>query len=54
MNDRFGTTGEYYGYYLTIAGVIGAVNMGYLIPNFRLKKFSADTVNIVNHISLAV
>ena len=52
MNNLFGTTGERYGYYLAIAGVIWVVNMWYLIPNFWLKKFSADTVNVINHISL--
>jgi hypothetical protein len=27
MANLFGTTGEQYGYYLAIAGLIGAVNM---------------------------
>lgn len=52
MQDLFGTAGTQYGLYLGIAGVIGAINMGYLIPKFWLKKFTADTVNIINHVSL--
>lgn len=52
MNGMFGTSGEKYGYYLGVSGLIGAINMGYLIRNFWLKKFSADTVNVINHIAL--
>ncbi len=52
MQGLFGTAGSQYGLYLGIAGVIGALNMGYLIPKFWLKKFHPDTLNVINHISL--
>lgn len=54
MNGLFGTPGSQFGLYMGISGLIGAINMGYLIPNVWLKKFSADTVNVINHISLIV
>ena len=54
MQGLFGTTGSQYGLYLGVAGIVGAINMGYLIPKFWLKKFSADTVNVINHVSLIV
>ena len=52
MQGLFNTSGSQYGLYLGIAGVIGALNMGYLIPKFWLKKFNPDTLNVINHISL--
>jgi predicted MFS family arabinose efflux permease len=54
MQGLFNTSGSQYGLYLGIAGVIGALNMGYLIPKFWLRKFSPDTLNVINHISLIV
>lgn len=54
MQGLFNTSGSQYGLYLGIAGVIGALNMGYLIPKFWLKKFHTDTVNVINHLSLII
>lgn len=54
MQGLFNTSGSQYGLYLGIAGVIGAINMWYLIPNFWLKKFDVDTLNIINHVSLVL
>ncbi len=52
MNGLFGTAWSEYGIYLGIAGVIWALNMWYLIPKFWLKKFTIDSLNILNHVSL--
>lgn len=54
MQGLFNTSGSQYGVYLAFAWVIWAFNMGYLIPKFWLKRFSFDTLNIINHVSLVL
>lgn len=54
MNNMFGTTGEQYGYYLAIVGIISACNLGYLVPNFWMKKFSHNSLIILSHIVLII
>lgn len=54
MNNLFGTTGSQYGYYMAVAGVIGAINMGYLIRKVWLKHFATKTILIISHLALAI
>ncbi len=54
MNWLFGTTGAQYGYYLAIVWVISAVNLGFLVPKFWMKKFSHNWLIIFSHIILII
>jgi MFS family permease len=50
MQNLFGTSGEQYGYYLALSGLIAAFNLGFLIRKFWMKYFSHRFLIIMNHI----
>ena len=52
MNNTFGTTGQQYGYYLAIVGVMSAINLGFLVPKFWMKRFSHKWLIIFAHAAL--
>lgn len=54
MQNLFGTTWEQYGYYLAIAWIASALNLGLLIPKFWLKKFTPRRIIVFAHIMLIV
>lgn len=54
MQHIFGTTGEQYGFYLALAGLIGAFNMGFLVQKFWLKFFSHKHLVFISHAVLFV
>jgi DHA1 family tetracycline resistance protein-like MFS transporter len=54
MNNLFGTSGEEYGYYLALVGIITALNLGFLVPRFWTKMFSNKQLIIMSHIVLII
>ena len=54
MNGKFGTSGEVYGYLLSISWLISAFNMAFLIPRFWTKYLSHKQLIIWTHIALIV
>lgn len=54
MQNLFGTTGEQYGYYLSIAWVMSALNLWLLIPKFWLKRFSPRRIILFAHAMLII
>lgn len=54
MNDTFGTTGEMYGYYLAVLGIITGLNMAVLVPKFWTTHMSNKNLITMAHIALII